>query len=140
MVTLSRRKKKQKKGKIIPYSNEEVEYYIYNNMDLPYYNDDNEWENYKIGRLLLDGEQAKLIDGVYSGVHYITNYGRIINAKMVRWLTVNDVRGKYLIFHCEGKRWYLKKAMNKVGYKYDYDTITKFYKKIDYKWNTLRKT
>lgn len=140
MVTLSKRKKKKKKDKLIPYSNEDVDFYLYNNMDLPYYTDNDEWNVYKIEKLLLDGEKAQLAPDIFSGFHYLTSFGRIINAKMVRWITVNDVRGKYLIFHCEGKRWYLKKAMNKLGYKYNYDTITKLYKKVDYPWRTLRKT
>ena len=60
MVTLGKRKKKKKRDKLIPYSNEDVDFYLYNNMDLPYYTDNDEWDVYKVEKLLFDGEKAQL--------------------------------------------------------------------------------
>jgi len=132
MVTLNKRKKKIKKGKVIPYSNEDVDYYLYNNLPMPYYDDwklENDW---KIERLLIKNEVAELVPEIYSGYHYITNFGRVLNAKMVRWISILDVDGRYLLYHLDGKRWYLKTAMEKYGWKYNYKKITKLYKKLDY--------
>ena len=52
-------------------------------------------------------------------------------------MTISDVESKYLLFHVEGKRWYLKKVMEKLGWKYDYKTITEQYKKLDYPWRKM---
>ena len=137
MVTLNKRAKKKKKGKLIPYDNEEVEYYIYNNLDIPYYSDEFDGTNWSFKKLLFEDEIAKPVPKIYSGHHFITNYGRILNAKMVKWITIHNVDDRYLIYHLESKRWYLKKAMEKCGFEYDFKKLVEQYKKIDYPWRKI---
>ena len=132
MVTLNQRKPKKKKDKVIPYSNEDFDYYIHNDIPLPYYDDSNDENEWKFERLLLKGEIAKPVPNIGSGFHFITNYGRILNAKMVRWITVHNVDNRYLIYHLDSKRWYMKKAFKKCGFEYDFKKLIKRYKKIDY--------
>ena len=132
MVTLNKRVKKKKKGKLIPYDNEEVEYYIYNNLDIPYYNDEYNKTNWSFKKLLFEDEIAKPMPKIYSGHHFITNYGRILNAKMVKWITIHNVRDRYLIYHLEATRWYLEKTMNECGWEYDMNKLITQYKKMDY--------
>jgi hypothetical protein len=137
MVTLNKNKKRKRKGKVIPYTYEDFNWYIHNDIPLPYYEDGDAERDWKFDKLLEDGEKAEKIPDVYSGYHFITNFGRVLNAKMVRWMTISDVESKYLLFHVEGKRWYLKKVMEKLGWKYDYKTITEQYKKLDYPWRKM---
>ena len=138
MVTLNKRAKKKKKGKLIPYDNEEVEYYIYNNLDIPYYNDDYYGKTcWSFTKLLFKDEIAKPVPKIYSGHHFITNYGRIINAKMVKWITISSIDDRYLIYHLEAKRWYLEKTMIECGWEYDMNKLIKQYKKINYPWRKI---
>tara|TARA_R110000796_G_scaffold56958_5_gene131733 strand:- start:494 stop:949 length:456 start_codon:yes stop_codon:yes gene_type:complete len=133
MVTLNKNRKKKKKGRAIPMSTEDLNWYIYNDLPLPYYENGDAERDWKFQKLLIDGEKAERIPGVYSGYHFITNFGRVLNAKMVRWITISDFEdGRYMLFHVEGHRWYLKKVMEKLGWTYDYKTLIERYNKLDY--------
>ena len=132
MITLNQRKPKKKKSKVIPHDYEDLNYYIYNDLDIPYYIDDDSENEWKLEKLLLKGEIALPAPDVYSGFHFITNYGRVLNAKMVRWITINNVDNRYLIYHLDGKRWYLEKTFKQLGFKYDMKKLLQQYRKLDY--------
>lgn len=123
--------KRRKKEKFIEYDIHEVNAAIYNDQPLDIYDDDNtEWV---LDKILEKGETAKQID-TSTLCHFVTNYGRVINAKQMKILTLQNVRDYVHAVYLDANRRRLHELMEEVGYIYDFKTIQDRYEKNN--WNT----
>ena len=129
MVTLNPRKKR-KREKFIEYDIHEVNAAIYNDQPLELYEEDRtEWF---VDKMLIEGETAKLLN-TSTLCHFVTNYGRVINAKQVRVLTLQNIRGYTHAVYLDTARRRLHEVMEEVGYIYDYKTIQDKYENNNWK-------
>jgi hypothetical protein len=123
--------KRRKKEKFIEYDIHEINAAIYNDQPLNIYEDDRtEWF---VDQILEKGETAKKLD-TSTLCHFITNYGRVINAKQMRVLTIQNIRDYVHAVYLDANRRRLHELMEEVGYIYDFKTIQDRYEKNN--WNT----
>lgn len=132
MVSLHPPKRYKNKTKYINYDIDEINYKIYNDLPLKSYQEKLKID-WNIKHLMYEGETYKRIEEINSGHHYITSNGRVINAKRCLEISINNIKDKYLAFHCEQQRWKLEELMPKYDYEYDFDKLIKYYKSINYK-------
>ena len=130
MVRLHEFKKRFKKVKYIEYDIDELNHIIYNNLEIPLVKEEtkNQWFAEK---MLYKGETAKLIKSGSTGYHYITDWGRVLNAKQVKELRIQDIRGRHFAFYIDGGRRLLEEIMEEEGFIYDYDKIKSKYKELN---------
>ena len=65
---------------------------------------------------------------------FYSNYGRVINAKQMRVLTIQNIRDYVHAVYLDANRRRLHELMEEVGYIYDFKTIQDRYEKNN--WNT----
>jgi hypothetical protein len=118
----------------IEYDLDDINYRIYN--DLPLGTDDEVDSYWEImDKMIQKGETYKLIPGIPTGHHFITSYGRVINAKRCYEMTITSTRGEYIAFTASKRRWKICDIMKEVGFEYDEPKILEYYKATDYPYN-----
>ena len=123
----------------VDYDVDDLNYRIYNDLPLDSdYEQDIAYEK-RVNKLLMEGETARLIVEIPTDTHFITSYGRVINAKRLQQMTISNVRDELLAFYCLKKRWVLEEIMESYGFNYDKDKQLEFYKSIDYPIRKQRK-
>ena len=122
----------------IEYDIDDINYRIYNDLPLETDNEvDEYWNNME--RILQAGEKFQLIPGIPSGYHFITSYGRVINAKRCKEMTITSTRGEYIAFTASKRKWKIGDLMKDVGFEYDELKIIEYYKTINYPYNPFKK-
>ena len=130
MVTLHDQKPRAKKVRYIEYDIDEINHIIYNDLPTPLIEEDIKQKWYA-DKLLYKNEIGKLLPNCYSGYHFITNWGRVLNAKQVKELKIQNIADKFFAFYVDGGRVKLEEAMEEVGFIYDYDKIKAKYKELN---------
>ena len=127
------RVKIKKKNEIyVDYDIDEINRLIYNDLPINYHNEEDARLERIIKKMLMKGEYAKLITEVPTDSHWITSYGRVLNAKRTQQMTISHVRNDYLAFFVVSKRWKLQHTMERYGFKYDKEQLLQFYEDINY--------
>ena len=131
----NQRFRKSHNDKYYNMSMADIDYYIYNDLPLPYNEQDEVWDR-NVEKLIDDGETYNNIPSKL-GVHYVTSKGRIINAKKPKWMTIvyetYAEKGTYkLFFMCERKIIPIEEIMNKYNYKFNLNDQLEYYKQVDY--------
>ena len=123
----------------VDYDVDDLNFKIYNDLPLDSdYEQDIAYEE-RVNKLLMEGEIARLIVEIPTDTHFITSYGRVINAKRLQQMTISNVRDELLAFYCLKKRWVLEEIMESYGFNYNKDKQLEFYKSIDYPIRKQRK-
>ena len=122
----------------IEYDLDDINYRIYNDLPLETDNEvDAYWNN--MDKMVQKGETYRLIQALPKGHYFITSYGRVINAKMCKEMTITSTRGEYIGFTASKRKWKIEDIMNQAGLEYDEPKIIEYYKAIDYPYNPPKK-
>ena len=134
MVTLHKPKKQVRKLRYIEYDIHDINNIIYNDLENPIYKETKQID-WNLNKVLEKGEYAKLINS-NSGCHYITSFGRVINAKRLVQLRVQNIRNSFLRYFLDQTAYRLEDTMAIAGFEYNYDEIVKYYATTqhDLKW------
>ena len=131
----NQRFRKSHNDKYYHMSQADIDYYIYNDLPLPYVEQDKVWERNVI-KLIDDDETYTNIPSKL-GVHYVTSKGRIINAKTPKLMTIiyetyKEKGADKMFFMLERSIIPIEEIMCKYGYKFNLNDQLKYYKEIDY--------
>jgi hypothetical protein len=120
------------KGDYVDYSLDYLNKRIYNDLPLDYlFTDEEDKYTLALSKMLAKGEIAKHIDFLRDE-YYVTNFGRIINAKRIIQLTVMLVRNNYLAFTSSSRMWKLEPIMVSNGWTYNIENMLNYYESINY--------
>lgn len=113
---------------------EEANHYLYNDLPLPEFNVEDKWiSNVKT---LIDKNEKFADIGSTLGCHYLTNKGKLINAKTPKFMTLvketSRNHGTRLYFMIDKNRAHLPDLFKKFKWEYDQDKIIDYLEKNDY--------
>ena len=137
MISLHPPKRRLTKVRYLNYDIEDLNWRLYNDLPLKSYQEKIKID-WNLKHLMYEGETYKRIKEISSGYHYITSYGRILNAKRCIEMTISSLKGKHFVFHTGQKRWKLEEIMTKYNFPYDYKELEKYYKSINYKISWIK--
>lgn len=119
----------EKKNRYIEYDLNKLNSQIYN--DLPITFSDKAFDYDRLlDKMMYEGETYDIIPST-SNYHYVTSFGRVINAKQMKEITLH-VSHSRLAFYIDKTRNLLKTHMDYCNFNYDYDKHIEFYKKTNY--------
>lgn len=120
------------KGEYVKYNLDYLNKLIYNDLSIDelFYDEEDKYKTNLI-KILSKGEEAKHLPFLRDEYH-ITNFGRIINAKRIKELTIVLVRNEFLAFTANARLWKLEPIMLDNNWTYDMNLMLDYYKSIDY--------
>ena len=117
---------------------EEIEHYLYNNLDIKPLLDVDEPKSLEaIKEILLDGEEIKAIP-VKDLQFYMTNKGRVFNVDTLRQLKPLLYSTTFYIY-VSGDRINFRETMEDIGFIYDHEVISNTYKQNNWGFKNLTK-
>ena len=120
------------KGEYVDYNLDDVNNLIYNDLPIDelFYDDEEDFSK-NLNKMLYKNEVAKHIPFLRDE-YYATNFGRVLNLRRIKEMTVTQVREDYLAFTANKRRWRLDNLMIENKWTFDMPLIVSFYKDINY--------